>query len=285
MGVFAGLGILFALFIIVIIFLKESFFRLMSPIFCQLICVGSMFCFGAVLTLLKNNPPSEASCTVYPWLLGFGFMVMYGCLFSKTWRLYRVIKTSQKMRTKVITNTDVMTMIALFTVPMLIFLIIWTAVDGFEVLHEYTDDNLDETRDICDTPTVYWAIYVAMIGLLLLVGSVLTFQIRNLPEEFNDSETIGFSIYNALLMLIVGAGIGWGLNDTISAVVAMQGFAVIVFAWFTLVVLFVPTLYRLATGQDPRQFKSQLGTLNTGGTGTNVGGLNTGTAHQSTLVE
>ena len=273
MAVLAGLGILFAFIIIIVIFLKDTYFRLMSPMFCQLICVGSMLCFGAVLTLVKNNPPNEASCTAYPWLLGVGFMIMYGCLFAKTWRLYRVINSSMKMKSKVITNTDVMTMIVLFTVPMIIFLIVWTAVDGFDVLHEFTDDKQDETRDICDTPVVWWAIYVAFIGLILLGGSVLTFLIRNLPEEFNDSEAIGFSIYNALLMLVVGAGIGWGLDDIISAVVAIQGFAVLVFAWFTLVVLFVPTLYRLATGGDPRQFKSQVGTLNTGAGGsTNIGG-------------
>jgi hypothetical protein len=59
-----------------------------------------------------------------------------------------------------------------------------------------------------------------MCGFVILIGCILTFLIRNLPPEFNDAEPIGFSMYNALLMLAIGCAIGWGFNDNVQAQVA-----------------------------------------------------------------
>jgi len=118
-----------------------------------------------------------------------------------------------------------------------------------------------------------------MVAFVLLLGCILTFMIRNLPPEFNDAEAIGFSMYNGLVMFVAGTAIGWGLEDQINASVSAQGFPVLFLVWFTLIVLFVPTLYRMwVTKQEPQSFQSSMA-MRSGGS--NVSGLNTSTSADS----
>jgi len=211
----------------------------------------------------------------YPWLLGIGYMVMFGCLFAKTWRLWRLF-SSKSLKATVISNGFLLKVCIGIVIPMLIFLIIWTAVDGFQVVRERTEHDEDKVRTICDTPDVWWGIFVGIVGILLIIGCVLTFLVRNVPPEFNDAEAIGFSIYNATLMLTIGAAIGWGLNDYVSAVVAAQGFTVCVAIWFTSIVLFASTMYRAFISKEaPKTFQSSMAL---GSGGSNVSGLSSGSS-------
>jgi len=222
-----------------------------------------------------KQPPSDSSCLAYPWLLGIGFMIMFGCLFAKTWRLWRLF-SSKSLKAQVISNSFVLKIVIVTLIPMIALLIVWSAIDGIDVVREFTDYDDNLVHEICKTHTYWWAIFAGMIGFVLLTGCILTFLIRNLPPEFNDAEPIGFSMYNALLMLAIGCAIGWGLEGHVDAVVAVQGFTVIFLVWFTLIVLFVPTLWRMwVTKKEPQSFQSSMA-MRSGGS--NVSGLNTSTA-------
>ena len=276
-GVLGGLCVLFCLFIILSIAKQEEYFKFMSPLFCQLLCFGAMICVSAVFPLMQQIPTNH-SCYAYPWLLGIGFTVMFGCLFAKTWRLWRLFST-KSLKAQVISNTMVLQGVALFVVPMVVFLIIWSSVDGMTVLEEFSPSKPGYIRFICYTPRAWWPIFAAMVAFVLLIGCVLTFLIRNLPPEFNDAEPIGFSMYNALMMFVAGTAIGWGLDDYVDAIVAAQGFPVLFMVWFTVVVLFVPTLWRMwVTKKEPQSFQSSMA-MRSGGS--NVSGLNTSTAADS----
>jgi len=276
-GVLGGLGVLFALFIILSIAKQEEYFKFMSPLFCQLLCFGAMICISSVFPLMQQ-PPTHHACYAYPWLLGIGFSVMFGGLFSKTWRLWRLFST-KSLKAQVITNGTVLIGVAMFVIPMVIFLIIWSSVDGFVVQQQFSPSVDGAVRFVCYTPRAWWPIFAAMVALVLVLGCIITFLIRNLPPEFNDAEPIGFSMYNALMMFVAGTAIGWGLSDYVDAIVAAQGFPVIFMVWFTLVVLFVPTLWRMwVTKKEPQSFQSSMA-MRSGGS--NVSGLNTSTAADS----
>jgi len=278
-GVLGGLCILFAFFIILSIAKQEEYFKFMSPLFCQLLCVGACVCVSAVFPLMKQ-PPSDNSCMAYPWLAGLGFIILYGCLFAKTWRLWRLFST-KSLKVQVISNGFVLKIVIASVIPMLILLIVWTSVEGYNPEYRfvdpvYPDYRLNSVMTICTCSTYWWAIFAGMCGFVIVVGCVLTFLIRNLPPEFNDAEPIGFSMYNALLMLAIGCAIGWGFSGNLQAQVAVQGFTILFMVWFTLIVLFVPTLYRMwITKEEPRSFQSSMA-MRSGGS--NVSGLNTSTA-------
>jgi len=225
-----------------------------------------------------DQPPSYHACYAYPWLLGIGFSILFGALFSKTFRLWRLFST-KSLKAQVITNTMVLQGVALFVVPMVVFLIIWSSVDGFTVAEQFSTSSPGSVRFVCHTPKAWWPIFAAMVAFVLLLGCILTFMIRNLPPEFNDAEAIGFSMYNGLVMFVAGTAIGWGLEDQINASVSAQGFPVLFLVWFTLIVLFVPTLYRMwVTKQEPQSFQSSMA-MRSGGS--NVSGLNTSTSADS----
>eukprot|EP00211_Chloroparvula_japonica_P000644 CAMPEP_0119119492 /NCGR_PEP_ID=MMETSP1310-20130426/960_1 /TAXON_ID=464262 /ORGANISM="Genus nov. species nov., Strain RCC2339" /LENGTH=1602 /DNA_ID=CAMNT_0007108933 /DNA_START=190 /DNA_END=4998 /DNA_ORIENTATION=+ len=271
-GIFAALGIFYCIFTLIVIFLKEEYFRFMSPLFCQLIVIGAIIAFGSCFTLMEDAP-SEASCTIYPWLLGIGYTLAFACLFAKTWRLWRLF-ARKSLKAKVIDNMFLLQIVAVFMVIMIIYLIIWTAVDGVDTRREFVDNDNDEVQILCDSEDYWWGIFVGMIGAGLLVGCVLSFLIRNIPQEYNDAEAIAMSIYNATLMLAAGAAIGWGLDDEPSAVVAAKGFSVLIAFWFLVLILFAPTHYRIfVSGAEPQTFKS---TMAMGSGGSGVSGLTSG---------
>tara|TARA_R110002050_G_scaffold221195_1_gene356999 strand:- start:275 stop:922 length:648 start_codon:yes stop_codon:yes gene_type:complete len=212
----------------------------------------------------------------YPWLLGLGFTLAFSCLFAKTWRLWRLF-SRKSLKAKVIDNGFLLQIVAVFMFVICILLIVWTADTGFTVNREFTDEQQDEIHFLCDTETVYWGIFAGLFGASLLAGCVLTFLIRNLPQEYNDAEAIGMSIYNSTLMLVAGAAIGWGLEDNTNAVTAAKGFTVLITFWFLALVLFGPTHFRIfVSKKEPQTFKS---TMAMGSGGSGVSGLTSGSTN------
>lgn len=275
-GILGGLGVLYSIFTLIIIALKEDYFRFMSPLFCQLICVGSIIAFSSVFPLMVD-PPSSHSCMAYPWLLGLGYTLAFSCLFAKTWRLWRLF-SRKSLKAKVIDNSFLLKIVGAMMFVIIVLLIVWTADAAFHVTLTFTDGTNSELQYLCETPTVYWGIFVGLIGLSLIVGCVLTFLIRNLPQEYNDAEAIGMSIYNSTLMLAAGAAIGWGLQDNTQAVSAAKGFCVLVAFWFLMLILFGPTHFRIfVTKKEPQTFKSTMAMGGSGGSG--VSGLSSGSSH------
>jgi len=108
-----------------------------------------------------KQTPTVDSCYAYPWLLGMGFAIMFGGLFAKTWRLWRLFST-KSLKAQVITNSTVFIGVAGFVLPMAIFLIIWSSVDGFTVIEEFSTSEPGYVRFMCHTPSAWWPIFAAM---------------------------------------------------------------------------------------------------------------------------
>jgi hypothetical protein len=265
-GICAGLGILFCLLILVLIAAKTEHFRFMSPPFCACIVIGAIVCYGAMFTLLQA-PVTTASCTVYIWMAGVGFVFMFACLFAKTFRVWRLL-SSKSMKASQISTVDLAIWIGVLLTIEIIFLAVWTGVDRPTETLRRTPYNDQKVSYYCQCNNGWWGAYAGIYGAYILGGIMLTFLIRNLPPEFNDSKAIGWSMYNLGLIAAITIGLGFGLEQWQAARVAVMAFSIFCALTFTIIALFGPTLWRLGQGKDPRTFKT---TINMSGSRTGGG--------------
>jgi Animal haem peroxidase/7 transmembrane sweet-taste receptor of 3 GCPR/DOMON domain len=256
-GLLGGIGVLLALLFLVLLAVKTDHFRFASPAFCALVLCGAVVCYSAIFTLLED-PPSDASCTVFIWLAGVGFVFMFSCLFAKTFRIWRLM-SSQSLKAQLITNTQLLIWVGALTFGMIVYLAIWTGVDRPKSEFEVTDYDDDKAHYQCETNIAWLAIWIAIFGLFIVVGVVLSVLTRNLPEEFNDAKPIAWSMYNMLLIYGGAVGLGFALEQWQSARVLIQAFAIFLIITFTIVALFGPLTWRmLIQRKGPKTFRSTM---------------------------
>jgi predicted outer membrane repeat protein len=239
--VFIVLGSLAALMaiiflIIVIVHNKNTVLRKASVPFCTLILVGGIVMYSSVYMFLFNT---DATCALRPWLLLIGFALCYGSLFIKEWRLFRLFDPNINARVRV-RDLDLLKGLSLLVGAELGFLIIWFAISPFilDVSANLTAETITYQCSSKATSAVFWVL-VAFNGLVLVMGCIIAFLIRNLPDNWNESRYMAFSIYTVTLTIIVCLAICGSLyQPNLVSLVASIG--IIFSTTATLLGLFVP---------------------------------------------
>ncbi len=73
--------------------------------------------------------PSDGLCLAFPWLLGIGFTLVYGCLFIKTWVLYKVWRNAEQFKKTTLTPGFILKLIGFYLGVEIVILIIWSVID------------------------------------------------------------------------------------------------------------------------------------------------------------
>merc|ERR1711865_1126214 len=105
-----------------------------QPPFLILICVGTFIMGTAILPLsIDESIASVKGCSIacmsVLWLIAIGFSVCFAALFSKIWRLNKIVKSARSFRRITIKANDVMMPFILLLALNVIFLIVWTVQD------------------------------------------------------------------------------------------------------------------------------------------------------------
>ena len=178
-----------------------------SPSFLTLLNTGVLLYAGALLTFLLPVDSAALStpvCIARLWLQGFGFALLFGSLFSKTHRVYRIFNNRRFVKAK-FTNLYVLMLIAIVLLVEACVLAILTATLPCNAV-----SRLDPTGTfvflLCsnsslEDPVVILAIM--HVGLLAW-GSFLAYRTRHVLSGFNESLWIGLSIYNVLIFELLG---------------------------------------------------------------------------------
>lgn len=95
----------------------------------------------------------------------------------------------------------------------------------------------------CRYKTYFMAILFAYKGILLLFGLFLAWETRNVTiPALNDSKYIGMSVYNVVVLAIIGAIVAIALDGSMyyEAPYAISSLCLIVCTTVTLLLVFVP---------------------------------------------
>ncbi|XP_075987240.1 gamma-aminobutyric acid type B receptor subunit 2 isoform X2 [Anticarsia gemmatalis] len=249
---------------------NQRYIKMSSPHLNNLIIVGCMLTYLSVIFLgldsslssigLSQDSPRGAAfpyiCTARAWLLMAGFSLAFGAMFSKTWRVHSIF-TDVKLNKKVIKDYQLFMVVGVLLAIDLAIMTTWQVSDPFyratkqmdPYPHPTSEDIvIVQENEYCQSErmTIFIGIIYAYKGLLLVFGAFLAWETRHVSiPALNDSQHIGMSVYNVLMMCIAGAAITLVLQDHKDALFIIIAVFIIFCTTGTLCLVFVPKLLEL----------------------------------------
>ncbi|XP_032524804.2 gamma-aminobutyric acid type B receptor subunit 2 isoform X2 [Danaus plexippus] len=240
---------------------NQRYIKMSSPHLNNLIIVGCMLTYMSVIFLgLDSSLSSIAAfpyiCTARAWLLMAGFSLAFGAMFSKTWRVHSIF-TDVKLNKKVIKDYQLFMVVGVLLCIDLAIMTTWQISDPFyratkqmEAYPHPTSEDIVivQENEYCQSERmpIFIGIIYAYKGLLLIFGAFLAWETRHVSiPALNDSKHIGLSVYNVLIMCIMGAPIALVLADHKDALFVLIAIFIIFCTTGTLCLVFVPKLVEL----------------------------------------
>lgn len=101
---------------------------------------------------------------------------------------------------------------------------------------------------------IFVGVIYAYKGMLLIFGAFLAWETRNVSiPALNDSKHVGLSVYNVVIMCVMGAAIALVLSDQKDAVFILISIFIIFCTTATLILVFVPKV----SGREPQKRDSR----------------------------
>ncbi|XP_068624741.1 gamma-aminobutyric acid type B receptor subunit 2 [Battus philenor] len=255
---------------------NQRYIKMSSPHLNNLIIIGCIFTYLSVIFLgldsslssigLSQEPPLRGAfphiCTARTLLLMAGFSIAFGAMFSKTWRVHSIF-TDVKLNKKVIKDYQLFMVVGVLLVIDLAIVITWQISNPFfratkqmdPYPHPTSEDIvIVQENEYCQSEkmTIFIGIIYVYKGLLLVFGAFLAWETRHVSiPALNDSKHIGLSVYNVLIMCIMGAPIALVLADHKDALFILISIFIIFCTTATLCLVFVPKLLELRRNGQP----------------------------------
>ncbi|XP_046678588.1 metabotropic glutamate receptor isoform X1 [Homalodisca vitripennis] len=190
---------------------------------------GLLLCYLITFALVLR--PSDVVCGIQRFGAGFCFTVVYAALLTKTNRISRIFnagKRTAKRPSFITPKSQLIICTGLVSVQVMINAL-WMVVSPPKAIHHYPtrEDNLLICSSYVDASYMIAFGYPIVLILVCTVYAVLT---RNIPEAFNESKHIGFTMYTtcviwlAFVPLYFGTGNNMALRITsISVIISFIG--------------------------------------------------------------
>ncbi|XP_063854225.1 gamma-aminobutyric acid type B receptor subunit 2-like isoform X1 [Scylla paramamosain] len=256
----ASLGIVMAsIFLAINIkYRNQRYIKMSSPYLNNVIIVGCILTYSSVILLgLDSGLASETSfpyiCTARAWVLMAGFTLAFGSMFSKTWRVHSIF-TDVQLNKKVIKDSQLFMVVLVLLCVDVAIMTTWQVVDPFyretKKMAPFMRGDIEVTpeNEYCKSNkiSVFIGCIYAYKGLLMVFGCFLAWETRqvNIPA-LNDSKYIGMSVYNVVIMCVIGAPISYILSDEQDSSYLIISIFIIFCTTGTLTLVFVPKIIEL----------------------------------------
>ena len=236
-------------------------------------------CPDALVSIVPNDlaltqgrsatPPCTATtwlCTARLWIISLGFTLMFGSMFAKTYRVYRLFDPKAAFKKISIHTKDLYRIIAILFVTEVILLTVWTIVDPLKAIRTFTgtqtvtaDYITHDVVDICSANSdAFWIIsfgYKAVLMVLSLYMSNATKSIE--VEDMRDFSSIGSATYAVFLVAMLVLPALNLMRDNLSAALLLSAGGIFVICSSTLLILFIPKI-RAVLAHDSKYATSKV---------------------------
>ncbi|XP_053823914.1 gamma-aminobutyric acid type B receptor subunit 1 [Vidua chalybeata] len=149
-------------------------------------------------------------CQARLWLLGLGFSLGYGSMFTKIWWVHTVFtkKDDKKDKRKSLEPWKLYATVGGLVGFDVVTLSVWQIVDPLHrTIEEFTKEEPKSDMDVSILPQLehcsstkmntWLGIFYGFKGLLLLLGIFLAYETKSIStEKINDHRAVGMAIYN-----------------------------------------------------------------------------------------
>ncbi|XP_061631687.1 gamma-aminobutyric acid type B receptor subunit 1 isoform X2 [Phyllopteryx taeniolatus] len=281
-SVFAGLGILLGIVCLTFNIYNGNvrYIQNSQPYLNNMTAAGCMMALAAVFPLGIDGHHIHRSqfpvvCQFRLWLLGLGFSLAYGSMFTKIWWVHTLFtKKDDKKEKKKLEPWKLYATVGVLLAVDFLSLVIWQIVDPLHItVEKFTREAPKVDLDVLIQPLLehcssekmntWLGVVYGYKGLLLLLGIFLAYETKSVStEKINDHRAVGMAIYNVAVLCLITAPVTMILSSQQDASFAFAALAIVFSAYITLVVLFVPKMRRLITRGEWQS--EQQDTLKTG---------------------
>ncbi|XP_049808113.1 metabotropic glutamate receptor 4-like [Schistocerca nitens] len=203
---------------------------------------GILLCYSVTFALVLR--PTDVVCGVQRFGAGFCFTVVYAALLTKTNRIARIFhagKRSARRPSFISPRSQLCICSALVGVQVLINGV-WILVSPPRAVHHYP--TREDNHLVCSSHID--ASYMIAFGypiVLIVVCTVYAVLTRKIPEAFNESKHIGFTMYTTCVIWLAFVPLYFGTSSHVPLRITSMSVTISLSASVTLACLFSPKLY------------------------------------------
>ena len=218
-----------------------------SPVFCYAVLSGLTLSLSSMLTFFSTVPPTTEVCKMASAQFSLGFVLGYGALLFKTWRVWRIF-CNPLLERRILPNRMLLLRLASICLIDLGLLAAWYSTNPPQSTYVSSIDLGTRHRactiDYSPPLILLMTAKVTLVG----IGVFLAFKIRNVESRFNESKWIGYSLYNVgiAIVLLVPIIISFGKSHSNWMQVHwLLAVAVYIVTILSIFILFLPKVYQV----------------------------------------
>eukprot|EP01125_Pyxidicula_operculata_P014231 TRINITY_DN4737_c0_g3_i1.p1 TRINITY_DN4737_c0_g3~~TRINITY_DN4737_c0_g3_i1.p1 ORF type:complete len:728 (+),score=90.75 TRINITY_DN4737_c0_g3_i1:250-2184(+) len=181
--------------------------------------------FGAILLDISPAFLSDLmkSCSAWICLLCVGYVLFFGGLLIKTYRIERIFTIGAKKfkKAKKLQNHHLFPGLIILVLVQIILLVIWMIISPVEVLEMDIDDRTILISCGSVAPGSFWGFFGAEFFyyfFIMVAACYFSFKTRNIYiRQFREAKPILFAVYNFTFIFIISIVVGIILYSNPSA--------------------------------------------------------------------
>lgn len=227
--------------------------RAAQPFFLGLICFGSMILASSIIPAtmddtIVSEKGADVACIMRYWLFPVGFCLMFSALFSKLWRVNKLLSKAATFQRIQVKPKDVIIPLIVLVGSNLLVLTCWTILDPphweRDVLEWDMYGRPLTTRGYChsDRQAAFLGPLVAINGIALLLALWQAWIGRGITTDFSESKYIAMATVCIFQALFMGVPITIITEDDSTAYLFVYTTIVSVVCFSILLLIFVPKI-------------------------------------------
>ncbi|XP_067659268.1 metabotropic glutamate receptor 8-like [Haliotis asinina] len=203
---------------------------------------GILFCYAITFVLVSK--PMTYTCGTQKIGMGLCFSVCYSAILTKTNRISRIFRAGKRTvkRPKFISPESQLVICGSLVCVQILIGLVWLLISPPKSIPYYS--NRDDHQLVCEGAVGYT--YMIGFSYPILLVTVCTFYAlftRKIPEAFNESKYIGFTMYTTCIIWLAFVVIYFTTASNIQMRLATMCFSISLSATVALVCMFTPKLY------------------------------------------
>lgn len=237
---------------------KHPTIRKSQPSFLLMLSAGTLVVASSLIPLTFDNKRYSMSacskaCMSFPWLISFGFVTVFSALFSKIWRVNKILNNPNKFSKIKVTEKNVIAPCAVLLIVNTITLICWTVINPlkYEVKASRGTDNWNRvyksfygacqsSKDTAGGSVPYLIILSVANVIPVIIANVQAYHARFISDEFQESKYVALATACILQVIIIGTPVVLLLQEQPRAMFIVTTIVISITCTAVLLLIFVP---------------------------------------------
>jgi len=235
--------------VLIVIFRNATAIRSSSPVFTEIMCIGAILIYCAVILWVQI--PTNMICSARIWLASLGYMLLIGSLLIKNIRIW-LIFDNESYKKRQLPDWKLMLWLSVLIIADIILLIIWQSTAAPLAVNAVNIDSIGQYdyMTICTSQSkgndVLYAILL-LHAASLLFGCFLSFKLKDVSiEEFNECKSVAMILYSIALCLFIIIPLLIAHQTQVNQIVIIDA-AMFFTTTASLAILFTPKLINIFT--------------------------------------